>query len=69
MGSMRRRGDRVTINTGEYAGRTRTIESNVYQRIVDYPDESANGYQVMLDSEELVTLRWDQVESSMLRPV
>ncbi len=36
---MRRRGDWVAISTGKYAGRTGTIESNVYQRTVDYPDE------------------------------
>ncbi|MDA1129499.1 MAG: KOW motif-containing protein, partial [Chloroflexi bacterium] len=58
---MRRRGDRVKIITGKYAGNTGTVESNVYQRTVDYPDESANGYHVMLDTEELVTVRWGQV--------
>ena len=40
-----------------------TVESNVYQKTVDYPDEWANGYHVMLDSKELVTVRWDQVEA------
>ena len=58
---MRRRGNRVTITTGKYAGRTGTIESNVYQKTVDYPDEWSNGYHVMLDTEVLVTVRWDQV--------
>ena len=57
---MRRSGDRVRITTGKYAGRTGTIESNVYQRTVDYPDEFANGHHVMLDSEDLATLRWDR---------
>ena len=37
------------------------MESNVYQQTVDYPDELANGYHVMLDTEELVTVRWEQV--------
>ena len=64
MRSMRRRGDRVRITTGKYAGRSGTVESNVFQRTVDHTDEWANGYHVMLDSEELVTVRWDQVESS-----
>ena len=54
---MRRRGDRVRITDGKYAGRTGSIESNVYQRSVDYPDEFANGYHVMLDSDVLVTVR------------
>ena len=59
---MRRRGDRVMIITGKYTGQTGTVESNVYQRTVDYPDEFANGYHIMLDTEEVVTVRWDQVE-------
>ena len=33
----------------------------MFQRTVDYPDELANGYHVMLDTEELVTVRCDQV--------
>ena len=60
---MRRRGDRVTITSGKYAGQTGIIDSNVFQRTVDYPDELANGYHIMLDSEELVTVRWDQVKT------
>ena len=59
---MRRRGDRVKIINGKYAGHFGTVESNVFQKTVDYPDEWANGFQVMLGSEELVTVRWDQVE-------
>ena len=59
---MRHRSDRVTITTGEYAGRTGTIKSNVYQRTVNHPGEWANGFHVMLDSDEPVTVRWDQVE-------
>ena len=49
---MRRRGDRVRISSGKYAGRTGTIESNLYQRTVDYPGEWANGHHVMLDGEK-----------------
>ena len=55
---MWRRGARVTITTGKYAGQLGTVESNVYQRTVDYPDEWRNGHQVMLNTEELVTVRW-----------
>ena len=67
---MRRRGDRVRVTTGRYAGHTGTVESNVHQRTVDYPDEWANGLHVMLDCKVLVTMRWEQVESvgSTLRP-
>ena len=62
--SMRKRGDRVTITSGKYAGRTGRVDSNVFQRTVDYPSELANGFHVMLDTEELVTVRWDQVEEA-----
>ena len=60
---MRRRGDRVTITTGKYAGHQGTVESNVYQRTADYPDEWHNGHHVMLDTEKRVTVRWNRVES------
>lgn len=42
------------MSNGKYAGHTGTVESNVYQRNVDYPDEWFIGHQVMLDSEEPV---------------
>ena len=61
---MRRRGDRVRITTGKYAGHAGTIESNVYHRTVDYSDEWHNGHHVILDSEVLVTVRWEQVEGA-----
>ena len=60
---MRRRGDRVKITTGKYAGHVGTIESNVHQRTVDWPDELNNGFHVMLDTGVLVTVRWAQVEN------
>ena len=59
---MRRRGDRVKITAGKYAGHKGTVESNVHQRTVDYPDELANGFNIMLDNGELVTVRREQVE-------
>ena len=59
---MRRRGDRVRITSGKYVGHQGTVESNVYQRIADWPDEWHNAHYVMLDTEELVTVRWEQVE-------
>ena len=61
---MRTRGDRVKIITGKYAGHFGTVESNVYQRTVDDPDEFDNGFHIMLDPELLVTVRWDRVESA-----
>ena len=61
---MGRYGDRVRITSGKYAGHQGTMESNVYQRTVDYPDEWFNGHYVVLDTEVLVTVRWEQVEST-----
>ncbi len=61
---MRRRGDRVIIISGKYAGHRGTVEADVYQKIADYPGEWANGHHIVLDSEELVTVRWDQVDST-----
>jgi len=58
---MRRHGARVIITTGKYSSQRSIVEANVYRKTVDYPDDWANGYHVMLDSEELVTVRWDQV--------
>jgi len=55
---MRRRGDRVKITSGRYAGGIGTVESNVHQKTVDYPGEWANGYHVILDTEEVVIVRW-----------
>ena len=62
MRRMRRHGNRVTTATGKYAGHQGTVESEVCQRTVDYSDEWAYGYHVRLDSEELVTVRRDQME-------
>ena len=38
------------------------MTGNVYQRTADYSDEWYNGFHVMLDTEKLVTVRWEQVE-------
>ena len=59
---MRHRVGRVMIIAGKYTGHQGTAESNIYQRTVDYPDELANGFHVMLDTGELGTVRCDQVE-------
>jgi len=50
---------------GKYAGYRGTIASDVFQRTVDYPEDLANGHHVMLDTEELVTVRCDQVASTV----
>ena len=37
------------------------VESLVFQRTVDYPDDYAAGYHVALEDGQTVTVRWDQV--------
>ncbi len=56
------RGDRVTITWGRYAAATGLVDRPAFQRTVDCPDEFAPGYHVVLDTDELVTVRWDQVK-------
>jgi len=56
-----KRGDRVTIITGSYRRCTGVIDSAVFQRTTDHPDEYAPGYHIVLDSGPVVTVRWDQV--------
>ena len=58
-----KRGDRVTITNGSYQGRAGTVDSAVFQRTVDQPDDHAPGYHAVLDNGEVVTVRWDQVRS------
>ena len=58
-----KRGDRVVITTGSYQGCIGTVDSAVFQRTVDHPDEHAPGYHVVLDAGAVVTVRWDQVRS------
>ena len=62
MWRLRRRGDRLKITNGKYAGQLVTIENKVYERTVDYPDEYLNDFNVMLDTEGLVTVRWEQMD-------
>ena len=45
-----KRGDRVTIISGHHKGAIGVVDSAVFQRTVDYPDEFAPGYHVVLDT-------------------
>ena len=63
---LRHRADRVKITIGKYADQTGTVVSHVYQRTLDYADELDSGYHVLLDTEDLVTVRFDQVLSTQL---
>ena len=60
-----RRGDRVVIASGSHAGASGTVESLVFQRTVDYPNEYAAGYHVVKDDGRTVTVRWDQLTTSL----
>ncbi|MCH8801840.1 MAG: hypothetical protein IH963_13125 [Chloroflexi bacterium] len=51
----------MTITNGKHTSNKGTVEANVYQKTMDHPDEWSNGYHVILDTDGLVTLRWDQV--------
>ena len=56
-----KRGDRVTIISGRNKGIKGVVDSAVFQRTVDAPDEYAPGYHVVLDIGPVVTVPWDQV--------
>ena len=55
----------MKITIGKYAGHLGIEQSKMYQTTVDYPGELANGHHVMLDTEELVTVRSEQVRGSL----
>ena len=59
-----KRGDPVRILWGAYAGINGVVDSAVFQRTVDYPNDYSAGYHVVLDDERVVTVRWDQVRPS-----
>jgi len=56
------RGARVRVISGRYAGGTGTVDANVFQRTVDYPEEFAAGFHLVLDDGTVVTVRREQVE-------
>ena len=57
-------GDQVTIISGRYRGSRGVVDSAVFQRTVDYPEEYSAGYHVILDSGPVITVQWDQVDAS-----
>ena len=56
-----KRGDRVVIIYGKFAGATGIVDSRVFQKTVDFPDDYSPGFHVVLADERVVTVRWDQV--------
>ena len=63
-----KRGEAVMILWGRYAGAVGVVDSAVFQRTMDRPDEFAPGYHVILDARQVVTLRWDQVNYILHSP-
>lgn len=55
------RGTRIRIISGTRRGRTGTVEAQVFQKTVDYPDELAHAFHITLDDGTWVTVRRDQV--------
>ena len=48
-----KRGDRVYINYSKFAGLMATVDSRVFQKTVDYPDDYSPGYHVVLSAERV----------------
>ena len=59
-----KRGDNVVITDGRYKGLHGVVDSIVFQRTVDGPGKSEPGYHVVLETEEVVTVRCGQVRAS-----
>ncbi len=57
------RGTRIRIISGSRRGKTGTVDSAVFQRTVDHPDELHHGYHVFLDNGGVVTVRREQVRT------
>ena len=51
----------MRIHWGRYTGGTGIVDSAVFQKTADDPDDYAAGYHVVLDNERVVTVRWGQV--------
>jgi len=51
----------VRILRGHYASAVGAVDGAVFQKTVDFPEEYAAGYRVVLEDERVVTARWDQV--------
>ena len=57
------RGDRVQIISGKHKGATGTVDSNVFQRSVDFPKDHLPCHHVLLDSHLVITINVNQVEA------
>ena len=57
------RGDRVQIISGKHKGATGTVDSNVFQRSVDFPIDHTPCHHVLLDNDLVITINVNQVEA------
>ena len=57
-----KRGDRVVIVSGQRSGMMGVVDSAVFQRTIDHPEDVSPGYHVVLADDAVVTVRWDQVK-------
>ena len=57
-----KRGDRVVIVSGQRSGMMGVVDSAVFQRTIDHPEDVSLGYHVVLADDAVVTVRWDQVK-------
>ena len=42
------------------------VDSRVFQKPVDFPDEYAPGYHMVLDDGRVTTVRWDHCHSEIM---
>ena len=57
-----KRGDRVVIVSGQRSGMMGVVDSAVFQRTIDHPEDVSPGYHAVLADNAVVTVRWDQVK-------
>ena len=57
-----RRGDRVTVIYGRFAGHAGRVESTVHQKSIDQPDVPLAACHVILDTGQVVTLGQERLE-------
>jgi len=57
-----KRGDRVVIVSGQRSGMMGVVDSAVFQRTIDHPEDVSPGYHIVLADNAVVTVRWDQVK-------
>tara|TARA_B100000315_G_C14558699_1_gene579452 strand:+ start:1870 stop:2094 length:225 start_codon:yes stop_codon:yes gene_type:complete len=57
------RGTTVRIISGRFVKRIGVIDSSIYGESVDFPGAAAMGYGVVLDNDEWIVVRQDQVRT------